>query len=646
MQLIFLKRMVFISPLEVSCNFRTYLIMGLFFLCINGYSQDGSIADSLESVYKSKNYTKKNKLQLLNELAQDHPDPQKKLFYSLELIKDAELLDSSNYVFLGYLHKGASLRLKSDFTQALECFLKAAKLATEAKSNRDLGLVNISIADVYSITRNHNNAVKYYKSGIALLKAENDSLNFANGLSNLGDEYFLNQEYDLAIDYFMESGLIFRKINSLEGNAFVLGNMGMVYATKGKDDLAEANINEAIRTMESLKLYYPISVYLAYMSDIYVSKNNKKAAIAYSRRSLELATKYGLKEQISEANLQLSNIYEQTGNYRESLNHYKSYTAFKDSVANIDRVKKMGNLRTDFEVSKKQTEVDLLTQQRANQQIQVHLLNEQNKNRQNLAIASFIAFFLIVLIALGLFRRNKYIAKTKLIIEEEKNRSDHLLLNILPEETAQELKQNGKVEAKRFDSVTVLFTDFKDFTVYSEKLPPEKLVKSVDYYFSKFDTIIEKYKLEKIKTAGDAYICAGGLPFPSKDHAIKMTLAAFEIVQFIEDTKILNDPEIAHFEIRIGINTGPVVAGVVGTKKFAYDIWGDTVNVASRMETTSLTGKINIAENTYMLIKDNFECEFRGEIDVKNKGMLKMYFANSIKEKTFYDYMNRPAEAI
>ncbi|QRM89043.1 adenylate/guanylate cyclase domain-containing protein [Lacinutrix sp. WUR7] len=620
--------------------------MGLFCISTICFSQEKSESLLLEHRYTNNNYSKSEKLTLLNELAQNHPDPQKKLHYSLELIKNAKLLDSSKLLFQGYMHKGVSLRLKSDFTQALESYFEAANIASKIKNQRDLGLVNISIADVYSITSNHKNAVKYYKIGMDILKKENDLENYANGLSNLGDEYFNKKEYDLAMECFMESGLIFRKINSLEGNAFVLGNMGMVYAEKGKDDLAEANINEAIRIMENLELYYPISVYLRYMSDIYASKNNRKAAIAYSKRSLDLATKYGLKEQISDANLQLSDLYEQNGSYKKSLSHFKNHSTFKDSIANIEKVQKMADLRTEFEVSKKQTEVDLLTQQQKTQNIQVALLNQQNKNKQNVVIATIIALFLIVMLAFGLYRRNKYISKTKLIIEEEKSRSDNLLLNILPEETAQELKQNGKVEAKRFDSVTVLFTDFKSFTSYSEKLTPEKLVKSVDYYFSKFDTIIEKYKLEKIKTAGDSYMCAGGLPFPTKDHAIKMTLAAFEITQFVEDSKNLNNPEIAHFDIRIGINTGPVVAGVVGTKKFAYDIWGDTVNVASRMESNSIAGKINIAENTYQLIKDAFACEYRGEIDVKNKGALKMYFAKSIHEKTFYAFMNEQKEGV
>jgi len=204
-------------------------------------------------------------------------------------------------------------------------------------------------------------------------------------------------------------------------------------------------------------------------------------------------------------------------------------------------------------------------------------------------------------------------------------------LNILPEETAEELKQNGKVQAKKFDSVTVLFTDFEGFTNFAENLSPEKLVESVDFYFSKFDEIMEKYDLEKIKTVGDSYMCAGGLPFPTEDHAQKMVQAGFEIAAFVKEAKKTNDKDQTRFDIRIGINTGPVVAGVVGTKKFSYDIWGDTVNIASRMESNSEPGKINISENTYELIKDTFDCEYRGKIKAKNRGMMKMYFVNKSK---------------
>ena len=230
------------------------------------------------------------------------------------------------------------------------------------------------------------------------------------------------------------------------------------------------------------------------------------------------------------------------------------------------------------------------------------------------------------LLAIGLFRRNKYINKTKFIIDEAKKKSDELLCNILPEETAEELKKYGKVEAKKYESVTVLFTDFKGFTKYAEELPPEKLVETVDMYFSEFDKIVEKYNIEKIKTIGDAYMCAGGLPEPSENHAEMMVKAAKEIAEFVKKKKQVHRVNESRFDIRIGIHTGPIVAGIVGKNKFSYDIWGDTVNVASRMESSSEAGKINVSETTYELIKDKFSFESRGEVKVKNRGSIKMYF--------------------
>ena len=155
------------------------------------------------------------------------------------------------------------------------------------------------------------------------------------------------------------------------------------------------------------------------------------------------------------------------------------------------------------------------------------------------------------------------------------------------------------------------------------------MVKSIGFYFSEFDNIVDKYGLEKIKTIGDAYMCAGGLPYPSLDHAKQTIRAAMEMNDFVKMVRADVSIDYANFDIRVGINSGPVVAGVVGRKKIAYDIWGDTVNVASRMESMSDIGRVNIGESTYQLIKDEFDCEYRGEFEVKNRGKMKMYFVNS-----------------
>ncbi len=219
------------------------------------------------------------------------------------------------------------------------------------------------------------------------------------------------------------------------------------------------------------------------------------------------------------------------------------------------------------------------------------------------------------------------IRKQKEVVEEEKKRSDELLLNILPAETAEELKKTGSTKAKDFEQVTVLFTDFKNFTLMSEKLSAQELVNEINHCYSAFDTIITKYGIEKIKTIGDAYMCAGGLPVANKTNALDTVSAAIEMRDFINDEKQKRiEKGLPFFEIRIGCHTGPVVAGIVGIKKFAYDIWGDAVNIASRMESSGEPGKVNISGSTYELIKDKFNCTHRGKIEAKNKGVIDMYF--------------------
>lgn len=219
------------------------------------------------------------------------------------------------------------------------------------------------------------------------------------------------------------------------------------------------------------------------------------------------------------------------------------------------------------------------------------------------------------------------------LITKEKERSDTLLLNILPFKTAQELKDTGKSEASHFNDVTVLFTDFQDFSIIAEKSSAAQLVAEIDFCFKGFDKIVEKYNIEKIKTIGDSYMAVGGLPIENTTHASDAVMAALEMQEFISQRKqylLQQNSSTIGFDVRIGINSGPVVAGIVGIKKFAYDIWGDTVNTASRMESSGAAGKINISGATYERIKDRFRCEYRGKIQAKNKGEIDMYFVEQI----------------
>lgn len=255
---------------------------------------------------------------------------------------------------------------------------------------------------------------------------------------------------------------------------------------------------------------------------------------------------------------------------------------------------------------------------------------------ENLYVTNHVILFVISFLIVYYFkvendRQERLLASKNESLAEEKEKSDHLLLNILPYETAEELKTTGTAKAKSFDLVTVLFTDFKNFTTLAEGLTPAELVAEIHYCFSGFDAIIGRHNIEKIKTIGDAYMCAGGLPEPNTTNPVDVVNAALDIHEFMQAQK--NERRNAgkpFFDIRIGVHSGPLVAGIVGTKKFAYDIWGDTVNTASRMESSGEADKVNISAATYGLVKDHFRCTYRGKIEAKNKGMVEMYFVERL----------------
>jgi len=233
---------------------------------------------------------------------------------------------------------------------------------------------------------------------------------------------------------------------------------------------------------------------------------------------------------------------------------------------------------------------------------------------------------------LYLLIRNSYFVNAKL--EKEKSKSENLLLNILPEKIAAELKEHGAAKPVRYNSISVLFTDFVGFTQIAENLNSDELINELDGCFSYFDDVTQKYNLEKIKTIGDSYMLVGGLPETNRTHPFDICLAALEIQAFMNQMKDIKDSQdLPFWELRLGINTGPLVAGVIGKMKFAYDVFGDTVNTASRMESSGVSGKINISLETYNEVKFLFDCEYRGKVFAKRKGDIDMFFVNGVKKK-------------
>ncbi|MBL7728702.1 MAG: tetratricopeptide repeat protein [Dinghuibacter sp.] len=337
---------------------RACLLMGFLLIYqFGGFAWQQVQPDSLEIVYARGNYKKADKLKLLLQLAQTSNDPQKILKYSEVLIAAAGETDSLKYLYAGYFEKGTALRLKSDLGNALQSYFLAAKLDIGKKQR---ATAFIAIADVYSIMGNHNNSVGYYQQAIAVLKEVKDSVNTANALYNLGDEYLKAGMLDSALVYTQQSQRLSASINYEIGEAYCLGNMGKIYARFGNDRQAVANLDKAIGLLQQLNEYPAIAEYLLSVSDIYAEKNNIGAAKNLAVKSYELAKKYGLNKELSDAAQKLSALYERAGELLLSLRYYKEFITYRDSVHNIESVQQVADLRTDFELSRKQKEVDLL----------------------------------------------------------------------------------------------------------------------------------------------------------------------------------------------------------------------------------------------------------------------------------------------
>ena len=525
---------------------------------------------------------------------------------------------------LGTVHYSQGNNVK-----AIDYYLRSLRIAEKLKNPLRIATALVNVAGVYAEDiRDYEKTMSYYNQAIPYLKILNDTGISKSVLLGTGQQYYKKGNYEDALKKFEEA------LPVTENSFYYAENLTLIGQTLvklGDIDKAMEYLDKANTVAIENNQQFEIVKVLIEKGDIYKKTNPKKAINVY-KEAESLAKDMKLTYELKDIYEGISESYINKGDFKNGYQYQTKFLSQKDSIYNLETNDKIRGLQFNFDLEKKENQIGLLKKEAE--------IFELNEKRQK--IVKYISFGLagfILIIAIGLLNRYKYVRKTNRVIEEEKDRSEKLLLNILPEETALELKQNGKVQAKKFSSVTVLFTDFEGFTRYADNLSPEKLVETIDFYFSKFDEIIAKYDLEKIKTIGDAYMCAGGLPFPTEDHANKMIMAAFEIAEFVHETKKNEEATEKIFDIRIGINTGPVVSGVVGSTKFAYDIWGDTVNVASRMESMSELGRINISESTYTLVKDDFECEYRGEIKAKNRGKLKMYFVNGIKDKVISEVL-------
>jgi adenylate cyclase len=524
-------------------------------------------------------------------------------------------------------NQGAVYYAQGDDAKALELHLQSLKMSEALNDTLRILTSLTNIGGVYSNKEaTRNKALEYFLRSYNLSLAIKDDYSIGTCAVNLGELYYNLGDNVKALEYLRQSEKAYKGTEDLP---YTLNYIGRVFTRQKNFEKAIQIHTEAYEIAKKLDTKLDQTQSLVALAQAYKASGNIASAIKTYQQSIEVAIPLNAIVEMKEAYQGLSESYSQKTDYTNAFKYQNLLLAIKDTIYNINTDKKLGTLQFGFDLEKKEGEISLLNK---NKEIQ-----RREIQRQKIVKYGFIGGFLTVLLFASVFfkQRNK--------ISVEKKRSEKLLLNILPAETAEELKATGTAKTKRLDLVSVLFTDFKNFTQASEILTPEELVAEINYCYSEFDRIVERYGIEKIKTIGDSYMCAGGLPVSNHTHPYDVVRAGLEMVQFIETNKqerIQNG--LPYFELRLGIHSGPVVAGIVGIKKFAYDIWGDTVNTASRMESSGEVGRVNISGTTYELVKGKFNCIYRGKIEAKNKGVIDMYFAEDIKEdkvETFTNYL-------
>ncbi len=518
----------------------------------------------------------------------------------------------------------------------------------------------INLADAYLGLPDYRNAIFYFGEASKIAESANDYGLAAIANRKLGDHYTKNNIYNSAIKSYLDASQAYQIGKKYTDYIEVLIKMGKLHFGKEENKRAITTFSKAAHEAEFYKELGKLTECYEFLAKAYAKEGDTESAAYYtkmSKGSQDVAT--NSQEQIKEretAKQQVEQIDQKQEVIAAKLNAGNLSSAesedLKKQVAALEKQKadaeQKVRIREEMikakieQLKKKDTELFETTEQLTDSQAKVKQQQMQVLFMAAVGVLLLVVVAVVIAAVIGARRKNKKLAaqnaeivmqakeieKQKQEIEKERDKSEQMLLNILPKATADELKEKGFAVPKSYELVTVLFGDFKGFTNVAEKLTPKEIINELNICFSAFDAICEKHNIERIKTIGDAYMCAGGLPIENSTNPLDVVLAGLEMQEFMKVRK--GEKERygeEYFEMRIGVHTGSVVAGVVGKKKFAYDIWGDTVNLASRMESSGEVGMVNISEATYQLVKNQIYCTYRGEIPAKNKGEVAMYFA-------------------
>lgn len=654
----------------------TYIL--LFFLLLNIIEEKGYGQTAQNITIYSKSKILADSLYKLGSKYDDVGNSIQALIFYKNSLNIYQSIEESQKIGDCYNSIGTIYYFKGDYLKTLFFFEQSLGSHKKAKNKKGVAGILNNIGAVHYSLGNYPKAVESYRQAVILQEEIGDKKNVAIITENIGSIFSKVKDYTNAMKYFNKAHTIFKELRYPKGIAKILIEIGYVYMKQGNFEKAFGNFKQSLNiAIEDKNKQLEIEV-LSNLGELFYIQSDFQKAQYYYNRCLKYAEEMSSLQYKSSSRISIGNVLHQLKKYKASINKcklgleiaeklgavsvekdaceclYKSYkslgenqsalyyyekvNAFEDSLQSEETSNKMMNM--EFQ---KQQLVDSIAFVKKEHLIEFkHKEEVQKKEKQrNIIIVSLL---LVLAVAGGLWSSLNFVRKSREALSIEKDRSEALLLNILPEEIANELKEKGSVNAREFNLVSILFTDFKAFTQTAEKMSPQSLVEEINIYFKAFDLISEKYHIEKIKTIGDAYMAAGGIPQPDENSLKNIVLAGLEMQEFVSKRAIGNEYiQKPFFEMRLGIHAGPIVAGIVGVKKFQYDVWGDTVNTASRMESNGMIGKVNISETLYQLIKDEdcFLFEYRGHIYAKGKGEIKMYFVekthefSNIEAKTF-----------
>lgn len=532
--------------------------------------------------------------------------------------KSIEIRDTTAWT-RNLITKSEILQLTDSFNQTHDHLLLAMELRKLSRDMPGLAEVNNRLGAMYQTLGDTDKAAGYYGEAQVIYERLGEEKMLGYVYNNLGTMYRDMGLVEPALDYLNRSLEIWTKLEEKGWIPVAYMHLGAVHDIAGNLDSAEYYTARSIELIDQAQVRSFHGLLYGQMGQIQQDLGNLDAGLEWCKKGLEISLARGV-QRFEQVNCEcLYNIYDIQGNSDKALEFHKRFIALREITISEKKKNSLKLKDLEAEVERKRLEAKA----RHDEEVR-----EEQKKR-NRAIFAGVC---ILLIAGWLWSRLRLVRRAKSIIQHERDKSENLLLNILPGDIAEELKEKGEAAPRRFDQVTILFTDFKGFTRQSASMSAESVVEEINECFSAFDGICNKYGIEKIKTIGDAYMAAGGLPDKSYGPPGAVVHAALEMQDFVVERYTRKKSlGLTAFQMRCGIHSGAVVAGIVGVNKFQYDIWGDAVNTASRLESSGDVGKVNISGTTYELVKNDnkFDFEFRGKVEAKGKGEIDMYYVSA-----------------